>query len=156
MKTFKEFLDESKQMGSGKASRFAPGKEDEVNAAKVSSLQSGRVGAYKIKVSIHAGSRAYERRPDLSPKDWNDILTRAIHELRKDKSKEKDVVVYSKEFQQGVVATHIPVSRTIKIITVLPKGKGNPKQGTEKVLVESFEFEDGWTTDDEFYEVIYV
>lgn len=159
MKDFKQFL-ESYQIGTGKASRFAGkagdlSKEEELNLSNISSLKSGSVGAYKVKVSIHSGARAHQRRPDLTPDDWKKILERAIKAVRVDK-KEAEYLIYSKEFDQGVVVNHIPNARLLTVVTILPKGKGFAKDGTKKVLVESVYFEEGYTTNDEWYDVIEV
>ena len=148
---------ESYQTGTPKNPRYEPTltKSQEINMAQASSLKSGMVGAYNVKVSIHASARAYQRRPDMAPADWNTLLTRAIKSVRSHKT-EQEYLVYSNEFDQGVVVSHIPKSRTLKVITVLPQGRGNEKPGTEKVLVEHIYFEPGWTTNDSFYQLIRV
>lgn len=154
--SFIEFVDESYQVGSHKSPRREPdhSREDEVNHARKSSLQSGTLGAYKVKVSTHAAARAYQRRPDLAPHHWADMLHKTMKAVRNERHKEKSYVVHSKTHDQAIVVHHIPQSRTIRVITTLPKGKSNAKEGTSKVMVEHFHFEEGWTTNDEFYDLI--
>lgn len=157
--SFIDFVDESYQTGSNKSPRRYDtysdySREEELNHARKSSLQSGTLGAYRVKVSTHAAARAFQRRPELSPYHWADLLNKAMKAVRTERNKEKDYVVYSKSHDQAIVINHIPRSRTINVITTLPKGKNNPKTGTDKIMVEHFHFEEGWTTNDEFYEFI--
>jgi hypothetical protein len=154
--SFQKHVEESYQIGSNKSPRKQVDytKDDEINHAKKSSLKSGMIGSYKIQVSTHAASRAFQRRPDMAPTHWNDLMTKAVSALRKERKKESSYVVHSKSHDQALVLNHIPKSRTIRVITTLPKGRSNAKDGTSKVLVEHFHFEEGWTTDDEFYDLI--
>lgn len=156
--SFQQYTVESYQSGAGKAPRKAPdvSREDELNHARKSSLQSGTLGAYKVKVSTHAAARAFQRRPDMSPHHWADMLHKTMQAVRKERHKEKSYVVHSKTHDQALVVHHIPQSRTIRVVTTLPKGKSHAKDGTDKVLVEHFHFEEGWTTNDEFYDLIII
>jgi hypothetical protein len=156
--SFQKYMEESYQLGSNKSPRKQDDytRDDEVNHAKKSSLQSGNIGAYKVKVSTHAAARAFQRRPYMAPHHWADMLHKTMKAVQKERNQEKSYIVHSKTHDQAVVIHHIPKSRTIRVITTLPKGKSNAKDGTDKFMVEHFHFEEGWTTDDEFYDLIIV
>tara|TARA_Y100001951_G_scaffold104787_1_gene117752 strand:- start:3118 stop:3558 length:441 start_codon:yes stop_codon:yes gene_type:complete len=114
-------------------------KSEEAENAKKSALQATYSSGMKIAVSTHAGSQAKVRRSDLEPNDWRTYLKRATKALKG--KPEGDYLIYSKQLEQGVVMAFYPNNKLLRLITVLPKGKGFAKAGTEKVMVESVEVE---------------
>ena len=132
---FSNFLDIISEYvtGGSRAARKYDKSQEAENAVK-SSLQSTYSSGMRVVVSVHAGSQALVRRPDMEPKDWRVYLKRATKAL---KSLDMgDYIIHSKEFDQAVVMGYYPKKKLVRLITTLPKGRSNPKPGTEKVMVE--------------------
>lgn len=124
---------ESQQSGRPKSSRS---KDEELELAKMSPIyQNTQYQGWKITVAVHAGAQAYDRRPDFEFDKWKELHRRAINALPK--NARGDFLVFSKSMEQGYIFGANARSKTINIITVLPKGAKFPKPGTELILVES-------------------
>ena len=111
-------------------------KDEEAELAKISPIfQPTQYQGWKIQTSVHAAAQAYDRRPDFEFNDWKDIHRRAINAL--DKKANGDFIIFSKSFDQGYVVNANARLKTLRIITVLPKGRKNPKPGTDVLIVEN-------------------
>lgn len=91
--------------------------------------------------SYHASAQAKDRRPEFKKDDWKKLHRNVKFAMKKAKVKEGYHLFYSKSLEQGYVS-YVKRGRTIKIITVLPKYKHNPKGGdqqeeTKLILTES-------------------
>lgn len=122
MEKFKSFIDKSA----------------EYNNSKNSNLQSHKQNDTHINVTIHAGSQALLRRPDLTKEHWNDLKIKAHRHL--ERRKEGHYLVYSHDHEQGFIVHNEPEKKKMSIMTVLPKGKQSPKTGTAKVIIESIDY----------------
>jgi len=83
-----------------------------------------------------------ERRPDMEVDDWKKLHRRVADYLQKSTKKQSgEYLFYSKSLQQGYVAVVAYNTKTVKIITVLPRGRSNPDSNTTKIIVENKEIE---------------
>lgn len=92
-----------------------------------------------VRPSIHSAAQAFDRRPDLEQQDWEAIHTRVVDKVKNLES--GDYLFFSKSYQQAYVTEFIKHKGLLKIITVLPKNRGNPKPGTSKFFVEQKMFD---------------
>lgn len=137
---FNQFLDViTEYVTGGPRSPRKYDKSEEAENAVKSSLQSTYSSGMRVVVSVHAGSQALVRRPDMEPKDWRVYLKRATKALKG--LDMGDYIIQSKEFDQAVVMGYYPKKKLVRLITTLPKGRGNPKPGTEKIMVEELQSE---------------
>lgn len=127
--SFKQFLESYQYNG-----RNLPTPE-EIEGAKKSNLQSKNHGDIRAHIQIHPGYRAWERRGDMKPEHWDHLVSKSIDHL-KDK-KAGHYLTYSHKHKQGIVSEWMPHKKRLEVITVLPKGKSFPKEGTERHIVES-------------------
>lgn len=126
---------ESQQSGRPKNARS---KSEEMEVAKMSPIyQNTQYQGWKITVAVHAGAQAYDRRPEFEFDEWKDLHRKAINALPK--NAKGDFLVFSKSMDQGYIFGANARSKTLNIITVLPKGAKFPKPGTELLTVESLE-----------------
>lgn len=124
---------ESQQSGRPKSTRS---KSEELELAKQSPIyQNTQYQGWKITVAVHAGAQAYDRRPEFEFDEWKDLHRKAINALPN--NAKGDFLVFSKSMDQGYIFTADTRSKSLRIITVLPRGAKFPKPGTELVLVES-------------------
>lgn len=145
MKTFEQFIVESEQFTYKSPNKRPVGKmskHDEVGLASKSSLHKETTyRGWKITPSIHASSRAHQRRPEFSFHDWKHIHRNVVHSLEKEPVKTGYHMVYSHSKSQGYVAHINPKKKQISIVTTLPKGKSHPgREGTGSMYVEEFLF----------------
>jgi hypothetical protein len=147
MKTFKEFLLEV-QKGLFKKPK-GTGKEYEIKNAEISAFDNftDRKNNIEIRATTHAKSQAKDRRPEFTKSDWEDLHKKTV-KLIDDEGLYDDgwKLFYSKSMKQGYISRLSFNGRnnklTVTVITVLPKGKNNPKGGnsggtTELELMES-------------------
>jgi len=150
MKTIKSILIESRQMG-----RFASAKEK----GKRSKPEEQKVAPYsniffkypfkgwKFEATIHAAAQEYDRRPDMLEDDWKDFHSRVFDKLEKMKPINGVFVFFSKKYQQSYIAAVNFETKTVKIITVLPKGKSDPRQSgpskapTIRMIIEGQQYD---------------
>lgn len=112
-------------------------KGDERDLAAKSNLQDKtQFQGWTITSSIHARARAFERVHHHTTKDWKEIFRRSVKNLGKLSG---DFILFSKEFDQGIVAKVDQKKKSIKVITVLPKGRQQEKEGTDKLIFEQFD-----------------
>lgn len=100
-----------------------------------------RPGIHKFIAANHTRARANLRHPDMKAEDWKDLHKRVenhLNSIPKSEKKNGEHLFYSKSKNIGYVAHVNHDSKTVHIMTVLPKNKSNPKPGTEKTLVETF------------------
>ena len=119
-------------------------KADEIAIAEQSPIFRKHTSptGWKFVTTVHAAARAFQRRLDFEFQQWKEIHDRVAGRCDGfDKWKKGDnfVLFYSKSYQQGYVTNVYPDTKTIRIITVLPKGKNLAPAGTAKVLVENYE-----------------
>lgn len=140
MLKFSDFLAESFQQGGPKAPRS---KEEELEVAKQSPIfRKTQFQGWSFDVTIHAAAQAYDRRPEFEFDDWKKLHRNALMGLMKGKdAKSGDYIFHSKSLDQAYVAAVDVRRKTFKIVTVLPKGRSNPKPGTERMMVEGVEIE---------------
>lgn len=146
--TFKDFLEHcntQEQDESFQRDRFVGrkqqdyNKDDERQNARNSSINFVfKVQGWEIQPTIHAASQQSIRRPDLDQEDWKRLHRNVIHGAPKN-IKTGEYLFFSRSFDQGYVAAYN--RKRLRIVTVLPKGRGNPKDGTTKILVEALELE---------------
>lgn len=136
MKSFNAWLTESSQAGFPKGRRGdgKRSKEEEIAIAKQSPIfKDTQYQGWKIEISVHAAAQAYDRRPEFEFNQWKDLHRKAINGIGKGSG---DFIVYSKSMEQGYVVSVSNRKKHLKVVTVLPRGRKNPKPGTELVLVE--------------------
>lgn len=91
-----------------------------------------------INPTIHACAQAHLRRPDFDINDWKIIHSRMMAYIINNVGQIKgDYVFFSKSLNQGYVVEIINSKKRINIVTVLPKGRSQPKNNTEKVIIEN-------------------
>lgn len=138
--SFLQYLQESSQFGEPKAPRS---KAEEFEIAKASPIyQTNRMNihGWVIMISIHAAAQAYDRRPGFELDDWKKLHTNIVNKIQKFPSfKPGEYIFFSNSLQQAYVCKVDSDRKTITIITVLPRGRSNPKPGTQKMLVEGVE-----------------
>lgn len=94
---------------------------------------------WKIVSSVHAAAQAFDRRPEFKFDDWKKLHGRVAKKLESfTRWTGNEFVFFSRSLDQGYVAAVDKDSKSVKIITVLPKGKNQPKAGTAKILLEFF------------------
>ena len=136
MKTFNEFISEDMR----KLDFMT--KEDEVKYSKLSPLNKPfKVNGWEFQSVVHAAARAYTRRPDMDIDAWKKMHRTVVEWLRDNKpANNSEYLFFSKSADQSYIVAINTKRRIAKIVTVLPKGKSFPKAGTEKVIVERFNF----------------
>ena len=131
MKTFKEYIIEQSRT-----------KEEELELAKNSPLfKHIKLKGWLVKSSIHASAQAEDRRKEFTLKDWKKLHIKGIAELESENvyPTSEFFLIYSKSQEQGYIVKVSWRRKDIRIITVLPKGKNTPKDGTSKLVVEGLE-----------------
>ena len=152
MKSFKEYLNESRQYGgnqrndSNKSAKRS--KKEEIEFAKGSAFAfTHNVGDIHFTPSIHAMSRARERRPEFNKAKWKEMHKKVAeyvsHMGKKNKLHGGLYLFYVKSLHQGYVASVTDGARNVKIITVFPKKHSsigvNNNHAEERVVLENFE-----------------
>lgn len=138
MKSLKEYLEESVQSGGPKGMR---GKSQEMDLAAQSPIYKKlKYKGWLIDPSIHAASQAFQRRPDMELEDWLKLHKKMMTWIISNKKeKSGEYLFYSGMMRQGYVVAVDYRRKKVRIITVLPKGRNNPKPGTDKIVVEGRE-----------------
>lgn len=119
-------------------------KSEEIELAEQSPIFRKHMSpnGWKFVTTVHAAARAFQRRLEFEFSQWKEIHDRVASRVAGfDRWKKGDnfVLFYSKSYQQGYVTNVFPETKTIRIITVLPKGKNLAPAGTAKVLVENYQ-----------------
>lgn len=143
-----EALNERYEYGSPHAPRKMDGaaggkrtKEEEKGVAKDSSIFKSwsSPDGWRFQSSVHAAAQAFDRRPDFKFDDWKTLHSRVAKKLSTfTRWTGNEFVFFSRSLDQGYVAAVDKDSKVVRIITVLPKGKNQPKTGTAKILLEFF------------------
>lgn len=95
---------------------------------------------WKFQPTIHAAARAFQRRLDFEFTQWKLIHDRVAAKLdtfTRWKQGDNFLLFYSRSLEQAYITQVYPDQKTVRIITVLPKGKNLVPADTGKVLVES-------------------
>lgn len=136
--------------GTGRSKKYD--KKDKDRIEKEQSKVSEFPDFYKkegwefIALGNHAKARAFQRRPDMTDKDWKSLHSKVFWKIRDDKLKSGVYLFYSKSMEQGYVCRVLKDKKQVKIITVLPKGAKNPSLGsdtqekTKLAMMEGFEY----------------
>lgn len=142
MKTFTQLIESFQSGNRNTSSKYGNDsgkrtKDEEMAVAVQSAIyKKTQYQGYDIVPSVHAAAQAFDRRPDFTFDDWKKIHRSAIDVFNKNKV-DGDYIFFSKSLDQGYVANMSGRSKTMRIITVLPKGRKNPMPGTKQVMVES-------------------
>lgn len=110
-------------------------KEDELKHGEDSHAKSGIHHGIHVNVLIHPKSRSVDHGNRLNSDHWNDIFSRAANHA-KDKPN-THYLFYSKKHQQGFVGHWMPHKKQMDVLTILPKGRRNPKPDTKLHMMES-------------------
>lgn len=142
MKTIKDILIESSQMDrfarARNATKRSKGEEKQVaNSSAIFFHYNFK--EWKFKATIHAAAQEFDRRPDMTESDWKDFHRRVYDKLEKMKPIDGEFIFFSKKYQQAYVAAVDFESKSVRVITVLPKGRSNPKPGTVRMIIEGVE-----------------
>lgn len=144
MKTLSQFMKESFQQDRSAGMRNVDGKrskDDEKENANKSKFKLYKDRGWTFDPSIHASSQAQDRHPNTSYDDWKKVHRNVVDGIKKLKgAKNGDYLFFSKSADVGYVASVNFSRKVVRIVTVLPKSRGNAKPGTEKIMVESCEF----------------
>ena len=118
-------------------------KDDETaNGADSSINKVLKYRDWTFKPTTHAASQAKDRRPEFSLDDWKKMHAKVHAHVTSDTSKTNgEHLFHSKSADQSYVANVDHKNKEIRVITVLPKGKHNPKEGTKKYTMEGVEVE---------------
>ena len=95
---------------------------------------------WKFTATIHAAARAFQRRLEFEFAQWKLIHDRVAAKLEtftRWKQGDNFLLFYSRSLEQAYITQVYPDQKTVRIITVLPKGKNLVPADTGKVLVES-------------------
>lgn len=117
-------------------------KEEEVEFGKDSAFNFvWKNAGVTFEPGVHGPSQAKDRRPEFDKDDWKKLHRKVFWYLKDNKIKTGTFLFYNEEMQQGYVAALGKGGSEIRIITVLPKGKYDPRMGagkgdTELVIVE--------------------
>lgn len=145
MKTIKSILIESRKMDrfSSAKRKGKRSKSEEQEVAKYSNIFfKYPYKGWKFESTIHAAAQEYDRRPDMKESDWKDFHTRVFDKLEKMKTISGDFVFFSKKYQQSYVAAVSFEAKTVRIITVLPKYKSDPRRPTTiRMIIEGKQYE---------------
>lgn len=113
-------------------------KEDEIERSRQATLPSLiTVDGWDFVSTAHAGSQSMDRRPEYKRDDWkefNEKIAKKLNNFKAITTAEK--IFYSRKMEQGYVTSVNVDKKTVRIITVLPKGKNNPAPGTERIMME--------------------
>lgn len=136
---FWQFLDESRQQG-GKR-QWARSKEEEMEIADGAPINVKlKYRGWLIIPTIHAAAQSVDRRAEFELSDWKLLHGKAINALEdKKKKKNGDYLFYSRSQRQGYVVNVNYGRKRMRIITVLPVGRKNPKPGTTQMIIEGRE-----------------
>jgi hypothetical protein len=144
MKNIKSILIESQQMDRFANARGKGGrsKSEEKSIAGDSNLFFKFIyKEWSFQATIHAAAQEYDRRPDMLEADWKDFHKRVYDKLVKMKPINGEFIFFSKKFQQAYVAAVDFQTNSVRIITVLPKGRSNPKPGTIRMIIEGKQYD---------------
>lgn len=113
-------------------------KDDERENAKKADINfEFKLNGWVIEPTIHAASQQYIRRPDMDKEAWKRFHRNVLYGMPKN-IENGEYLFFSKSFNQAYIVALS--KRKIRVITVLPKGRGNPKPGTKKLIIESVEY----------------
>ena len=90
---------------------------------------------------IHGPSQARDRRPDMSKDDWKKMHRKVFWYLKDNNIKTGVFLFFSKELNQGYIASirrpraaekeKVKAPIVVGVITVLPRGRNNPTMGSK-------------------------
>ena len=96
---------------------------------------------WKFVCTIHAAARAFQRRLEFEFEQWkfiHDQVGAKLSAFTRWKAKDNFLLFYSRKLEQAYITEVFPDQKTVRIITILPKGKNLVPAGTGKVLVETY------------------
>ena len=139
MKPFKEFVIESfQQQRSASIAKGIRSKEDEI---KIAQHEQPFYFQYKYQgwqfiPTVHQAAQAFDRCPKMDEDKWKDFHQKVFDKLKTLKPIDGEFIFFSKKYQQAYVAAVDFQKKTVRIITVLPPGRSNPKPGTVRMIIE--------------------
>lgn len=140
MRTIKSILTESNQMDrfSGAKSK---GKRSKAEEKKIATSDSNIFFKFSYKdwefeATVHAAAQEFDRRPDMKESDWKDFHKKVYDKLETMQKKNGEFIFFSKKYQQAYVAAVNFNNNSVRVITILPKGRSNPKPGTVRFIIE--------------------
>jgi len=149
MKSLKNIIDESRQYGgnrydSKKSAKRS--KKEEAEFAKGSEFAfTYDVDDIHFSPSIHAMSRARERRPEFNKSKWKDMHKRVAEYIKRHRKKMHGglYLFYVKPLHQGYIASVTDNATNVRIVTVFPKNHSSigvhNNHAEERVVIENFE-----------------
>lgn len=140
MKTVKDFLAEANYSSMQQAPKRTPDEEREIAFNKSALFFAFKFQGWLFKSSIHAASQAYDRRPDMSEKDWKDMHKNVSDALLKMDKVDSAYMFFSKKYDQGYIAAVDFTKKRATVITMLPKGRSFAKPGTISMMVEGIDY----------------
>ncbi|KFZ26286.1 MAG: hypothetical protein KQ78_01459 [Candidatus Izimaplasma bacterium HR2] len=91
-------------------------------------------------INTHHGLERITQRNKLSANDLKNLFKKAIEKaIQLGVHTGEEILFWSKSLKQGFVSAIDPQGN-IKLITFLPKGKHQPKTGTEHIVLESKQY----------------
>lgn len=151
MKSLKRILTESRQSSLNRQQDKSAkrSKKEEIEFAKGSAFAFDySYDGIDFKPSIHAMSRARERRPEFNKGKWKDMHQKIAEFLNiGKKNKDGGYMFYVKSLKQGYIAQVTKHNKLVRIITVYPRKKSQLGAGDNKkrVVLEFLEtIEENW------------
>lgn len=115
-------------------------KEEEMELAEISTFTFPfRYIGYKVEPTIHAAAQGHIRRPDMDRDDWKKLHRNVVMTIKDKNLTSGDYVFYSRSMKQAYVANFDTRRRKVRVLTVLPEGRSNPKPGTTRMVTESLQ-----------------
>lgn len=141
MITFLEYLQQNPNRGLHNLGKRTKS-EEESHGSDSAINKTLKYRDWTFKPTTHAASQAKDRRPEFSLDDWKKMHAKVHDHVYNDQNKTNgEHLFHSKSQDQSYVANVDHKNKEIRVITVLPKGKHNPKEGTKKYTMEGFEVE---------------
>lgn len=147
MKSIKDILVESgqserfKRAGRGSGNKLSKAEEKKIAMTDSNLFFKYKLDDWSFEATIHAAAQEYERRPDMTEEDWKDFHSRVYDKIKTMKPLGGEFIFFSKKYQQAYVAAVDFNNATVRVITVLPKGRSNPKPGTIRMIIEGKQYE---------------
>lgn len=119
-------------------------KEEAKRLAAKSNLRNHKIGNTEVIATDHGGARAFQRHPEKDASHWHDFSKRVINFMKSygGPIKDREMLLYSKGLGHGAVLNvhNSDGRKQIRYITVLPTGAQLAKNGTQKLMIESVEY----------------
>jgi hypothetical protein len=109
-----------------------------VNEANLNKLY---INGWTVYSYGHSKDRSNERRNEFEYPEWKHLHNKATEYINKNKLDDGEHLFYSRLKRQGYVARLANKNRQLHLITVLPEGSSRAKEGTQKHIIESKEYD---------------